>query len=92
MLPTYDIEIAEFNSAGIRAEAARHKMATHMRMIGGGYASGHEGQADYYVGFYAIPDRLGREVRVANTNGDPVWEETDPQAFADLAESCGVEI
>lgn len=92
MLPDYDIEIAGFNSAGIRAEAALHKMATHMRKIGGGYVAGHEGQADYFIGFYAIPGRLGREVRVANTNGDPVWEEADPQAFADIAESCGVAI
>lgn len=91
MTKTYDIEIAEFNSAGIRSEAEALGI-THMRSIGGGYAAGHEGQADYYVGFYAMPHPHGWEFRVANTNGDPVWEEADQQAFTELAESCGVEL
>lgn len=91
MTKTYDIEIAEFNSAGIRAEAESLGI-THMRSIGGGYAEGHDGEADYYVGFYALPHPKGWEFRVANTNGDPVWEEADEAGFAELAESCGVEL
>lgn len=87
----YDIPIDEFNSAGIRAVAAKLQ-TTHMRKIGGGYLAGHEGQADYFVGFYALPEVDGTEVWVANTNGDPVWEFDDPQAFADLAEACGVNL
>lgn len=87
----YDIVIAGFNSAGIRAEAESVGI-THMRSIGGGYAEGHEGEADYYVGFYALPHPGGWEFRVANTNGAPVWEEAYPAAFAALAESCGVEL
>ena len=87
----YNIEIAEFNSAGIKAEAKALGI-THMREIGGGYVEGHEGEADWYVGFYALPHPKGWEFRVANTNADPVWEEADEQAFAELAESCGVEL
>ena len=87
----YDIEIAEFNSSGIRAEAKKAGI-THMRKIGGGFVEGHENEADWYVGFYAIPHPKYGDFRVANTNGDPVWEENDAQAFADLAEQCGVKI
>lgn len=87
----YEIEIAEFNSAGIQSEAAKNGI-THMHFIGGGYADGHDGEADWYVGFYALPHPKYGDFRVANTNADPVWEEADGQAFADLAESCGVEI
>lgn len=89
MTKIYDIEIAEFNSAGIRAEAKALGI-THMRSVGGGYVEGHEGEADYYVGFYALPHPYGWEYRVANTNGDPVWEGPEGAGFAELAESCGV--
>lgn len=87
----YPIDISKFNSAGIRAEA-RILHITHMREIGGGYIEGHEGQADYYVGFYALPHPEGWEFRVADTNGDPVWEETDHNAFGELAADCGVSL
>ena len=33
-----------------------------------------------------------RCVRVAATNGDPVWEESDAAAFAELMESEGIEL
>ena len=86
----YEIEISEFNSSGIRAEAERLGI-THMRRLGGGYADGNN-NPDYYVGFYALPHPGGWEFRVANTNGNPVWEEEDEQGFSELAESCGVEL
>lgn len=91
MSNTYEIEIAEFNSSGIRAEAKKQGI-THMHKIGGGFVAGHENEADWYVGFYSLPHPKYGDFRVANTNGDPVWEEDDAQAFADLAEQCGVEI
>lgn len=90
MSTIYDIEIANFNSAGIRAEAARSGV-THMRHLGSGYAGGSD-DADARVDFYALNHPKFGEFRVADTNGDPVWEECDAQAFADLAEECGVEI
>ena len=89
MNDTYNIEIANFNSAGIRAEAARNGI-THMRHIGSGYAG--DENADSRIDFYALPHPKYGEFRVADTNGDPIWEEADAQAFADLAEECGVEI
>lgn len=85
----YDVEIAEYNSADIRYEGAQVG-ATHMRLIGEGYHLGRQ-EADAKVRFFAIPGPHG-EFRVADTNGDPVWENNDPQGFAELAESCGVEI
>ena len=87
----YEIEIAEFNSAGIRAEAKKQGI-THMREIGRGYVEGHDGDADWFIRFYALPNPKGWEFRVADTNSDPVWEDVDQQDFADLAESCGVEL
>jgi len=30
------------------------------------------------------------DVRVADTNGDPVWEESDSATFAELLESEGI--
>lgn len=86
----YDTAIVDFNSAGIRA-AARDNGITHMRLVGTGYMAGHEGEADYRVSIYALPSQ-GAEYLVADTNGDPVWEEADQQGFAALAESCGIAI
>jgi hypothetical protein len=87
----YSIEIESFNSAGIQ-NIATIIDATHMRCIGKGYSCGHDGEADYVIGFYAIPDkRHGGEIRVANTNGDPIWEDEDPAAFHALASECGVD-
>jgi len=85
MAAIYDIEIETFNSAGIRAEARRSGI-THMRHVGAGFCAGAR------VEFYALKHPKFGEFRVADTNGDPVWEECDAQAFADLAEECGVEI
>ena len=84
----YDILIANFNSSGIRAGA---NGATHMRLIGCGQYDGRDGN-DNQVCFYALPDMYheGCEYRVANTNGDPVWEEQDEAEFEELAEHCGV--
>lgn len=85
-MKTYDIAIADFNSAGIRA-VARELGITHMRLLG------ISGEGDHRVGFYALPHpRRGWEIRVANTNGDPVWEEEDAQEFAELAEECGINL
>jgi hypothetical protein len=85
----YPIEIADFNSADIQVNADALG-ATHMREVGRGYSDGNLYNPDSLVVFYAIPDKDGSEWRVANTNGDPVWEEQDPAVFAELAEACGV--
>lgn len=86
---SYPIEIAEFNSADIRHNAALLG-ATHMRLLASGHSDGNPDNPNSAVFFYAIPDKNGDEWRVADTNGDPVWEEEDTAAFRELAEACGV--
>ena len=88
----YGIAIEDCNSAGIK-HLARQLGVTHMRRIGFGYSGGRTGKWDYGVGFYAILDpRTNYEIRVANTNADPIWEEDDEGGFAELAEECGVKL
>lgn len=87
----YPIEIAEYNSAGIRAEAAAYG-ATHMREIGRGHSDGDDDNPNSRVIFFELAVRDGLTVRVADTNGDPVWEEDDGATFSRLAEECGVDL
>ena len=86
--PSYPILIADYNSAGIRAEAARMG-ATHMRFVGSGYA-GDRREADYMVSVYAIPCADGTEAMVADTNADPVWRDYDESEWCELMESIGL--
>ena len=72
----YNIEIATFNSAGIR-EMAQLSGATHMRLIARG-----EGAT-----LYAMPIECG-ELQVLDTHADPVWEEDE--AFAETLEFYGI--
>lgn len=87
----YPVEIAEYNSAGIRKYAGQIG-ATHMREIGRGHSDGNSDNPNSLVIFFAIPDTDGDEWRVADTNGDPVWMEDSFQAFTKLAEECGVSL
>jgi len=88
----YPIVIEDYNSSGIR-DLSKSIGATHMRKIGSGFCSGHDGEADYHVSFFAfLHPREGWEIRVADTNGDPVWEEEDQQGFLELAADCGVDL
>ena len=84
----YEILIEYYNSSCIRA-IARQAGIKRMRLIGSGYLPGHEDQPDYRITFLALPHQ-GYEMLVADTNGDPIWEDEDPQYFAELAESVGV--
>jgi hypothetical protein len=45
-------------------------------------------EADAKIRVYSFPGLA----YVADTNGDPVWEANDPQAWADLMEQYGVEL
>ena len=82
----YDIEIAEFNSAGIR-EVAAEIGATRMRKIATG--SFDTGSGEVGATLYAIPDGSG-EIRVLDTNADPIFEDADPCAFAEALECYGI--
>jgi len=73
------INIENLNSAGIVAEARKAGISTVTKLGTNGKTG------DAKVTIY----RLG-DVRVADTNGDPVWEESDPSSFAELLESEGI--
>lgn len=88
---TYNILIAEYNSAGIRAIALECG-ATRMRHLGTGHSDGNLDNPNSAVSFYELLGSDGFPYRVADTNGDPVWEDEDSQAFAELAHGCGVAI
>jgi hypothetical protein len=65
--------------------------ATTADLIGSG--EWENGNCNTRCTFFAIINpKNGFEFRVADTNGDPVWEEEDTGAFSELAESCGVEV
>jgi hypothetical protein len=81
------IEIQNYNSAGIKA-AAQENSITHMSYLGEGHQDGNTNNPNSLVTFFQL-DGGGR---VADTNGDPVWEDGSESDFADLAEACGVEL
>ena len=74
------VNVSEINSAGILAEALRSGITT-ATLLGMYEHPDHPGNNDWQITIY----RLG-DVRVADTNGDPVWEEDDQQVFAELIE------
>ena len=59
--------------------------ATSVEELGDG------GEGDSHCTFFALHTPTGL-IRGATTNADAVWEDEDSQAFADLAEACGVEL
>ena len=75
------ISIENINSIGIAVEAREAGVSTVTRLGDNGKTG------DARVTIYQLGD-----VRVADTNGDPVWEESDHAAFADLLESEGIDI
>lgn len=75
------INIENLNSAGIVAEARKACIST-VTKLGDNGKSG-----DARVTIYQLGD-----VRVADTNGDPVWEESDSATFAELLESEGISL
>ena len=75
------INIENLNSAGIVAEARKAGIST-VTKLGDNGKSG-----DARVTIYQLGD-----VRVADTNGDPVWEESDSATFAELLESEGISL
>jgi len=78
-MTTKILNIDDINSAGITAEARKAGIATITKLGDNGKSD------DARVTIYQLGD-----VRVADTNGDPVWEEQDGVAFAELLESEGI--
>ena len=73
------IRIEDINSIGIAHEARKAGITT-VTLLGDNGKSGDARVAVFQLG----------EVRVAETNGDPVWEEQCRATFADLLESEGI--
>lgn len=86
MSTEYPIEIAKYNSAGIRAEA-KSAGITHMREV----AAGRDERGNAATVF-ALPTREGWEVRVLDTNADPVWEEADRADFLAATAGYGIDL
>lgn len=75
------INVEDINSIGIAVEAHKAGIST-VTKLGDNGKSG-----DARVTVYQLGDVL-----VADTNGDPVWEESDSAAFAELLESEGINL
>lgn len=76
-------------SLGIAAEIRRFGV-TDVHLLGSGEVQGDVNSRCTF--FLLVGGKAGHGVRVASTNGDPVWEEEDAGAFAWLAEQCGVDL
>ena len=84
--PKDGIQVAEINSAGIVSECEKMGIES-IELLAEGHSDGNSNNSDSRVRFY-----MAGCVRVADTNGDPIWEEDDPRAFAELIEACQVGI
>ncbi len=74
-----EIKIDDINSCGIAIEAR----AAGINLITELATNGKSGDAKITI--YQVGD-----VRVADTNGDPIWEEQDRAAFAELLDTEGI--
>lgn len=75
------------SSLSIRAALSRLGLGLESaEFIGTFYHPDHEQSNDWTVRMYGLPGG----VRVADTNGDPIWEEGDPLGFAALLEEYGL--
>ena len=75
------MKIRDCKSVGIRSEAAKLGIE-EIELIADNGETGDARVEIYQVG----------PVRVASTNGDPIWEEEDPRAFAEFIEIEGLEL
>ena len=80
-MTTSEINIANINSGGIAREARKAGITT-ITQLGDNGKFGDARVTVYQLGV----------VRVANTNGDPIWEESDHAAFAELLDSEGIKL
>ena len=75
------IDISTINSRGIYRQGKIDGIETVTKL------GDNRKQGDARVTVYQLGD-----VRVAATNGDPIWEESDLAAFAELLESEGIKL
>jgi hypothetical protein len=75
------IDIRRINSRGIARQAKAEGIAFATELGDNGK------NGDARVTVYQLGD-----MRVADTNGDPIWEEQDHAAFAELLETEGIKL
>ena len=80
------IEVADINSDGIISECEKLGI-THIELLDEGHSDGDTNNPNSRVRFYLVGC-----VRVADTNGDPIWEEDDFATFAELIKACEVDL
>ena len=78
------VQIKDFNSAGAQA-IAKQIGATECRFI---FDNGAQGDA--MISVWEMVGADGTPHIFAETNADPIWEDEDPQAFADLMQTMDV--
>ena len=81
----YPTSIEDINSSYIKLELAPLGI-THLRFLAEG------GEGENHVSVWAFAGSDGIESRVINTNAEPIWEEGDPEDFADLIADLGIEL
>lgn len=80
------IHISRIDSVGIVSEAKAAGLS-NVELLGEFEHPDHPGSADWAIRVYDVGG-----FRVADTNGLPIWEEDDIEAFTDLIEEYGVDI
>ncbi len=70
------------STASIAIKKVSSKIGCDIEFMGDNGKSGDERVAIYRVG----------SIRVAETNGDPVWETVNPDLFEDLLQSEGIKL
>lgn len=74
------IQISDINSSGIEAQGKIDGI-TEVTLLAT------SGEGDGKITVYQFGD-----MRVMTTNGDPIWEESDPCGFAEMLEEAGIEL
>ena len=77
--------ISDLNSIGV-AGAARAAGCEYVTLVGVYDHPDHPNDNDWRISVYEFGG-----IRVASTNGDPVWEEDDYTVFANLLKEYGAE-
>jgi hypothetical protein len=80
------ISIDSVKSLAIQTEY-RHAHCRHADYLGSFQHPQHLHSADWTLHLYSVCDEL-----VFETNGDPVWETTNPSDFATLALEYGIDL
>jgi hypothetical protein len=86
-MKTETCKIEDINSQGIEIEATRQGVS-ELDFLGKYQHPEHPGSNDWTISIYRFPNGT----RAASTNGDPIWEESDPQAFAEMLEEYKINI